>query len=76
MKTVIWILVLALLVLGYVFVGKNKNFESANNTPRVVELEKQSAKEPTAEALIDAQFGIPEDEAEARYEAEMKAINQ
>ncbi len=72
MKTVIWVLILALLVLGYLFIGKNKNFGSVNNTPDIVELEKQSAKEPTAEALIDAQFGIPENEAEARYEADMK----
>lgn len=72
MKTLSWIIVLAVIVLGYVFLMKNKQLNNVNRTPDITKLEQKAAQEPTAEALIDAQFGIPEDEAEARYSADMK----
>lgn len=72
MKTLSWIIVLAAIVLGYVFLMKDKKPNNTNRTPDITKLEKKAAQEPTAEALIDAQFGIPENEAEARYEADMK----
>ncbi len=71
MKVLTWIIILAVIVGGYLLVTRSNNM-GINKTPNIAELERKSAAEPTAEELIDQQFGIPEDEAEARYAAEMK----
>jgi regulatory protein YycI of two-component signal transduction system YycFG len=65
MKGFIAILIFLLLVLGYLFL--NKKDANVITEAEIQKIEEEKAKEPTAEELIDAQFGIREEDAEARY---------
>lgn len=65
MKGFIAILIFLLLVLGYLFL--NKKDANVVTEAEIQKMEQERAEEPTAEELIDAQFGVSEEDAEARY---------
>jgi hypothetical protein len=65
MKGVITILIILLAVLGYLVL--NKKDASVVTEAEIQKIEEEKAKEPTGEELIEAQFGISEEDAEARY---------
>lgn len=65
MKGVVIILIILLGVLGYLVLSKKD--ASVVTEAEIQKFEEEKAKVPAAEDLIDAQFGISEEDAEARY---------
>ena len=71
MKTFLVVILFCGLILGYLVLNKNKTGNDVITESDLKKIEEQKASEPTVEESLEAQFGISEEDAEARYASEM-----